>query len=288
MLKSGDADKVVYNGAGLTIHHYDISSPPGLYPQYPNGREKVRNILRLLYDPKTGNVWFGGNHGVSMYEAATNMVWEHQHTVPNGYQFPESHDAATNPLTQLTGDWPGVALDEGGDLWMGGGQRTVKLQYATQGRQFWSDLVPKDTGNGGGIDVWPDSVINNGYPDQRTDDNVTDLATAPGGIVWVGSNDNGLAQISASGIWHIPAGNMTDKSARSLELDPQDGSLWVGHQWGGLTRIQGGTFTSYSRTIFGDQLINTSVNDIQSDMLGGQRRILVGFSGGVIGIYTGK
>ena len=35
MLKSGDADRVVCDGAGITVTHFDLSSPPGLLPTVP-------------------------------------------------------------------------------------------------------------------------------------------------------------------------------------------------------------------------------------------------------------
>ncbi len=282
MQKTGDADKVVWNGSTLSITHYDISSPPGMYAEYPQGREKVRHIHRILYDDKTGNVWFGGNHGVAMYEKDSNTVWEHQHAHINGYRGEE--------YTMLSGDWYGIGLDSNGDLWMGGAHRVARLAYASEGGQFWASVLPPRAQGTAGHDVWPDAVQVDAREEDRTDDHVSDLVVTPSGEVWVGSGYNGLARISAAGqVSHIPKTSLVDPAVTSLERDPKDGSIWVGHLWGGITRLKGGESLRYSSDVFGDLVMtHMVVPDIQSDFHGGQRRILVGFSGGAVGIYTGE
>src|SRR5438876_1063404 len=82
----------------------------------------------------TGSVWFGGNHGVALWEARSSTVFEHQHAAINAC-FPDGH------CTLLSGDWFGITLDGNGDLWMGGGHRLAKLQYSTPGK-FWSPVSP--------------------------------------------------------------------------------------------------------------------------------------------------
>jgi hypothetical protein len=268
MRKSGDADRVELTASGLTVQHIDISTPPGVYgdPDLINGRDKIRTVWRILRDPATGNVWFGGNHGVALWEAQSQSVFEHQHAAIN---------SCTNggSCTLLSGDWFGIALDASGDLWMGGGHRLAKLQYSNPQR-FWGPVSPI-------IDVWPDASDTN-----RTDDFVQDLAVS-GGTLWVASIPNGLASIDASGTHYA---GLSGYQARitSLEADP-DGSLWVGLQWGGMLRLQGSTITSYTDTVFGRQLIDLPVWDVQSDHLGpgGARRILVAFRAGAVGIYSG-
>ena len=281
MLKSGDAARVVYDGAGLTVTHFDISSPPGLYKDYPNGREKVRHIYRIVYDDKTGNVWFGGDHGVAMYEARSKMIWEHQHVTINGYKQSAADDPAGASYTAtMSGDWRGVAIDPAGDVWMGGAHRVGKLRYASEGGQFWASFSPND------LDVWPDRVSRDARPADRTADHISDMIADANGV-WIGSSWRGLARWTPSGISYIPNSQMVDGKVTALEKDPEDGSLWVGHLWGGITRISNGTYTHYSWTPFGRPIIDGVVRDIQSDRLSGQRRVLVAFSGGVVAVYTG-
>lgn len=346
MRKSGDADKVLWKG-GRAIEiaaRYDISGEPGYYEDEPDlRREKVRDVYRILYDKATGNVWFGGNHGVAMYEARTNRVREHQHAMIWGY-----HERDLNNGTELSGEWYGVGLDAQGDLWMGGGHRVARLPYATRER-FDATLSPE-------IDVWPDLKCRSALPTERTDDLVSDLVVEADGTVWVGSTTQGLARIDppapppaadagtppppvgadagvptptgepdagvptptgepdagvptpptctdpdsyAPLISHVNPSPMVVKSVTSLEIDPKDRSIWVGHIWGGITRIQGGTYRNYGLQLtngvwrgFGGDLIEFAVPDIQSDMFQGSRRLLVAFNhptrGGAIGIYTGQ
>ena len=282
MLKSGDADKVVYDGAGLTVTHFDLASPPGLYDDYPDGREKVRNVLRILYDDRTGDLWFGCDHGVAMFQARGGHIWEHQHVLMMGYARSAAEDPSA-PAIEMSGDFWGIALDPAGDVWTGGAHRLAKLNYASEGGQFWASYTPLE-----GIDVWPDPVPNYGYPEQRLDDDVSELIADPGGV-WIGSSSHGLARMTSTGISYVPGppNGMVDPKVTALEVDPKDGSLWAGHLWGGLTRIQDGAFTRYSMDVFTPDLYDSVVWDIQSDSLAGQRRILVAFSKGVIGVYTG-
>lgn len=277
--QSGDADKVVWNGAALTVTHYDISSPPGLYSDYPAGREKIRSVHRILWDAKTGNVWFGGNHGVALYDAKDKMVWEHQHAAINGYKKTAAEDPSGTSYTMMSGDWRGIGLDEYGDLWMGGAHRVAKIRYATEGNQFWATVDPI-------IDVWPDAVADHARPEQRTDDEVQELLVDSGARLWVGGMQ-GLARVTPTGTWYVPKADMVDPKVTALERDPKDGSIWVGHLWGGITRIQGNTNKHYSWDAFGKPLIDYVVRDIQSDEHNGKRRIFVAFSGGAVGIYTG-
>ena len=282
MQKTGDADKVVWNGATLSVTHYDISSPPGMYAQYPQGREKVRHVFRLEYDPKTQNVWFGGNHGVGLYEHKSKTVWEHQHAHINGYKESAAKDPSGASYTMLSGDWWGIGVDPDGNFWMGGGHRVARIRYASEGGQFWASVDPA-------IDVWPDAQKDDARPENRTDDLISDLMITPSGDVWVGSINNGLARIDGStfAVSHISRSQLADPAVTALERDPRDGSVWVGHLWGGLTRIKGGQYQHLSMGELGRPLVDMVVNDIQSFNQGGTRRILVAFSGGAVGVYTG-
>lgn len=273
MVSSGDADRVNLNADGtLSVQHYDIASAAGEIPSYPERRDKIRNVYRIVYDPVKKDVWFGGNHGVAMYQDARQKVWEHEHESINGY-------LANGSYTLLSGDWWGVTLDAAGDLWMGGGHRVAKLNYATQGDDFYASRSPV-------FDVWPDADPADARPEDRTDDFVQDMAITPGGSVWVGSIPNGLARIAPDGSINYQGG-MVDPKVTALEADPRDGSLWVGHIWGGISRIKSGQVSHYDYTVLGVPLTEGLVNDIQSTTVGGSRKILVAFTAGAVGIYEG-
>lgn len=274
MIASGDADRVELNADGtLDVKHYDIASAAGEIPSYPERRDKIRSVFRILYDADKEDVWFGGNHGVAMFQGSRNRVWEHEHEAINGY-------IASGSYTLLSGDWWGIALDSGGDLWMGGGHRVAKLNYASEGNQFYASRSPI-------FDVWPDADPDDARPEDRTDDFVQDLAIS-GNSIWVGSIPNGLARIAADGsISHVSSG-LVDQKVTALETDPRDGSIWVGHIYGGVSRIQSGSVAQYDYRVFGPELIEGMVNDIQSITINGSRKILVSFTSGAVGIYEGS
>jgi hypothetical protein len=269
MRRSGDADRVTLTGAGIHVQHVAILTPPGFYPGDPdtaNGRDKIRTVHRILHDWRTGNVWFGGNHGVALWEARTATLYEHQHQAINSCR--------DGRCSLLSGDWYGMALDGNGDLWMGGGHRVARLRASTPAR-FWAVMDPV-------LDVWPDASSTH-----RTDDFVQDLAVM-GDALYIGSIPNGLARYRDGQVTQI--GDLAPGSqgkVTALEAD-EDGSLWVGHQWGGVTRVMpDGSRQLWSYQVLGAPLISEPVWDIQIDRRGGQRRMLVSFRAGAIGVYHG-
>src|SRR5437870_1371317 len=47
--KSGDADRVVLNGGGINVAHYDIFSGPGIVSSEQAGREKLCSVYRIVW-----------------------------------------------------------------------------------------------------------------------------------------------------------------------------------------------------------------------------------------------
>jgi ligand-binding sensor domain-containing protein len=176
MVMSGGADRVLLDGNALHVTHYTLGTPPG--PGYPSGRYKIRSVytIRATYDgPYAGDVWFGGNHGVAMWNQAAGAILEHQ-------------AASIETPSYMSGDHFGLAFDNVGDVWIGGAHRIGKIPYATSGGDFFAELDPV-------VDVWPDKS-----PVDRKDDHVRALAVDTAGDVWVGSMVNGLARYSAAGV----------------------------------------------------------------------------------------
>jgi hypothetical protein len=280
LVKSGDADHVVFNGAGLAVTHFDISTPPGADPHYPAGRDLIRDVLRIVRDPASGDVWFGGNHGIGLWQPSKGALQEHEHADINGYLGKDCTSSAPQNCryTLMSGDYYGVGLMPNGDVVYGGGHRVARKSYGGN-RQFWSPVVK--------LDVWPDAQPYDGYPDQRTDDFVQDLAVASDGTVWVGSIPNGLAFINPQGaVGYVTAG-LIDRKVTALEVDPLDGSIWVGHIWGGVARLGGAHPGQFGAKALGLHAANASVLDIQSTIQNGTRRILVAFGSGAVGVFSG-
>jgi hypothetical protein len=308
--KSGDADKVVLQADGtLRVAHYDFFSGPGVVRDELRGREKLCNILRIAYDKRTQSVWFGGNHGFArgdaLYEGNPTCngqlpcsgVLEHVHPALTAY----GHDSH---YILLTDAYYGVALHPSGDVLFGGANRTTRFRYATSGSgiDFWraqsmTEDVPYASNR---FDLWPDKVGEPQMPrlEDRVDDNVSGMAMASDGTVWVSSFSWGLAQMTDEGqvLRRLGAPELGTSYLSVVAADPLDGSVWAGDRWNGvLFRVRGTGIQQYACDTFGTTLCASRIADIQVDTSGPRRRILVGFLGndevtppipGALGIYS--
>lgn len=307
--KSGDADKVILNtDRTLSVVHYDIFTGPNVIPNEDEraGREKLCNILRIVYDPLTQSVWFGGNHGFAWGDAnfagnptcngqldCSGLV-EHSHPAINAYA-----DEARTSVILLTGEYYGMSVDPIGDLWAGGADRSTKFGYVTYGRDFFEAgaHVEGEQYVNNRLDIWPDLVAEPIYPtpSERVDDNVSDMAAMPDGSVWIGSFNQGLAHYTPGlGVEYFTDLLIPESRGyvTGLERDPRDNSIWVGYAYGGFARLQGPQATIFDYRVLGQDMVQGQIPDIQSDNLGGSRRVLVAFKGGAgrpgaIGIYSG-
>ncbi len=330
--KSGDADKVtLMPDDTISVVHYDIFSGPTIVRDEPQGREKLCDILRIAYDPRTHSVWFGGNHGFAWGDADITHnptcngqlqcgVLEHVHPGFNGYVYShEQEDKKRYPndpsqwrvhYALLTDAYYGVALDPSGDVWFGGAERSTRFRYVTSAGgmenpdYFQAQLMTEaDEYAWNRFDIWPDAVTEPDVsrPEERTPDWVSGIAVTGDGNVWVGSFGRGLAQLTREGqVLRRISAELVDRRGlvSSVAADPLDNSVWVGASWGGgLSRVKDNTVAHYSTAVFGFELANSRVSDIQVDTSGAKRRLLVGFMGherndgrwvaGSIGIYVG-
>lgn len=133
-----------------------------------------------------------------------------------------------------------LAQDERGLIWVGTTIGLVRydgyqLRRVAVGGQSTSDTAPAAAPGGSSF--------------------VRALLTAPGGVLWVGLDGEGLARLDTERqVWtrHVPdpktAGALTNGIVRALALDP-DGALWVGTTGGGLFRLapQASTFEPHTR-----------------------------------------
>jgi Divergent InlB B-repeat domain len=305
--KSGDADKVTLIGNGISVVHYDIFSGPNVVGAEPRGREKLCNVLRIVYDPAQDRVWFGANHGFAMGRASFQGaptcngqldcagVWEHVHPFICGY--------APNNISvwTFTGDYRGVAIDPvTHDTWFGGIHRTTKFHYATTRGNYWTaESQTEDPPYASNrIDVWPDKVQEPLCPhvSERVDDYVSGIAALQDGTAWVSSSYWGLAQLDGSGSVlgyvktylqdQLATTQLSAAAADSIDRAPgQSQGIWAGVQkGGGLVRISGGAVVLISSGTLGNK---SPVRDIQMQGTGPSRRVLIAFENGVVGVYSG-
>ncbi|HEY0839492.1 MAG TPA: two-component regulator propeller domain-containing protein, partial [Vulgatibacter sp.] len=260
---SGGVDRIRLDGGSLSKVRFDISSPPT--PEYPMGRHVLRicyKMVPVLSGPFAGDVWFGCNHGVAMWNERFQMVQEHQHA------------AISLNDSLYVGDFRGVAVAPDGNVWMGGDVRSALLRYADEGGQFWATMDE--------MDVWPPGVALD-PTDPLANDWVMDMAVDSMGGLWVASFGNGLAHMAPDGSWSYldTRQGLPDNRVYGLAFDP-DGSLWIATD-AGLARMGGGSL----RQVFGagDGLPGTILG-VAVDATSTPRRVIVGTSAG-IGIYDG-
>lgn len=306
--KSGDADKVTLkSGGGINVVHYDIFSGPDVVADEKKGREKVCSILRMAYDPATDSIWFGGNHGFAwgkgnftgnatcngQLNCAGN--WEHVH--------PATCGTVGDHTVLLTDSYYGVSVDPAsGDVWFGGLIRATRFRMGTYG-DYWAAQVDTEAGNNtwSRIDVWPDALPENQCPTvaQRKDDDISGMAVMNDGTVWVSSYSWGLAHLDGNGnVMSYKSTDLIAPHVSALARDKWDGSLWAGHRWGGgISRVKSGEVAQFGEQVFGMDLAQHPVWDIQMDKSSSTRRVLVAFQSiqkdgavqaGAIGVYTGN
>ncbi len=262
--KSGDVDLFQLDGGGLElVRHYDISTPPGVEPGYPDGRDLLRTcyeIVPVLDGTWAGDVWFGCNHGVAMWSKRFNEIQEHQHT------------AIWRDGTDRTGDFRGLALAPNGNIWMAGAHKGGLLRYADEGGQFWARFEPE-------VDIWPEGVA----LDAKADDWTMAIVDDGNGGIWAGSFGNGLAHMAADGSWsYLQTGQgLPDNRVYDIALDT-DGSLWVATD-AGVVRLKNGRFSNTLNPASG--LLGTPMS-VSIDRSTSPRRVLIGTSVGAA-IYDG-
>lgn len=306
--KSGDADRVTLTATGIQVVHYDLSTGPNKVAAEPRGREKLCNILRIAYDPRTKSVWFGANHGFAWgkadfagYSCASGTwdygcagVREHVHPAINAWNSDQTRTVL------LTDAYYGVSVTSNGDVWFGGANRSTRFRYGTNGYNYWAaQTQTEDSGSAWNrYDIWPDAVGEPNIPtrEQRVDDHVSGMAVMSDQSVWVGSWSRGLALLDPSGSrLRTLSTELVDGKGyvSAIAGDPLDNSVWAGASWGGgLSRVQGTTVLKYGSGVLPSELVWMRISDIQVDRSSSPRRILVAFQGtdttpGAIGVFSG-
>ena len=264
--KSGDADRVTVDASGkLTVVHYDIFSGPGLVRNEPRGREKICHILRMAWNPKTDEIWFGGNHGFAVGDGAwagdpkcngqkgCGLV-EHAHPYFDGIG-----SGGTEAL--ITADYRGVAVDQQAHVILQASGPAPKFHYGGVTAQFpnaprWDRFFTADEYTEAGQQVWPPPACPYSpcYGANRID-------------VWRDGAGEVTCDASGSCVGHVPT---------QAEQVPQDivfgiaglpdGGAWVGSGYLGLRRlsadgvvVEDATSRALRRTWAGSRSTRTTV-----------------------------
>jgi hypothetical protein len=325
--KSGDADKVTLMGGGIGVAHFDIYSGPGVVAGELLGREKLCSVWRILYEHGSNRVWLGANHGFALGFADNASVWEHVHPSVNdvhGYAMTDAYFGIA--LDQVPhSDGHGATVF---DVWFGGMIRTTRFRFGEVGGDYWkaqprteyyATSYPDGTSDAADIsrdalaqagywnrmDIWPDPIgerwdpLHGDWRSREPDknnpadwnyDNVSGIAAMKSGYAWIGSSTNGLRLVDHDGKF---AGDATQylqgRQLGAVVRDPSDESVWIGYRDGhGVTRVMpDGSMLQYGEAALGANA-RSAVWDIQIDASGAQRRVIVAFRRGAVGVYSGR
>lgn len=229
MRHTGGVARVKLDGAGLRVKQFELASEPGRYPQYPDGRYKLRTCYRAYATrtgPNAGEVWFGCNHGIGMIDAA-GVVFEHHHPA-----YCEWHPE-TATCTLHTGDVPAVAFTPGGDVWFGGTYGVGRLDYTHDGRaDFWGPEPVRD------LPLLAAPLGSNAYGSV----DVVGLAHGPDGSLWAATLHSGLVRLRPDGAvdhWRTSDG-LPENELIDVAVDAS-GLVWIATASEGVHRLDPAT-----------------------------------------------
>ncbi len=227
MRATGGVERLELTASGLRATAFELASPPGRYPQYPDGRYKLRSCLRVHAvneGPFAGDVWFGCNHGAALIQASSGEVFEHHHPAYCEWR-PE-----TQSCTLRTGDVPAMAATAEGDVWLGGTYGVMQLDYASPSGSgdFWGPEPVRD------LRLW-DLPLS---PNAHGSVDVVAVAVTPDGTLWAASAHSGLAHRRADGAIEFLQQADGLASNRLVDLCHDGlGALWVATADGTLLRL---------------------------------------------------
>jgi ligand-binding sensor domain-containing protein len=224
--ETGGADKVVLNGADIKTTHYALTSPPGMYSQYPQGRYKLRRTLRVYATrtgPHAGDAWFACNHGTALVSARGHVL-EHHHPTKCIW------DPSINDCLLKIGDVPAISFTSDGRLWFGGTYGVGSLVYDDGSGKgtFWGEEPVRNTS------LFKDPISPNGYGSE----DIVGVAEASDGSLWAASAHSGLAHRLSDGTVEVfqEAQGLPTNDLEDLAIDDSNG-LWVATTESGLFRI---------------------------------------------------
>jgi hypothetical protein len=237
---------------------------------WEKGRRKVRQVLRVAVNHRAGtlqygDVWLAGTHGSFNLLVANpdrrgwvDLTPQFPGTADRQYVWEHDHPAMTvmatiggvKQLAFTAGTTSALAVDPTtGDPWASNETRTATKRGAgSVADSWWAPMWPpwQPTEVDSHLDVWPDPHPANPMDYDATDprwmDAVSSLSFCDDGTLWIASYLHGLARRGKDGsisYLGLPPGHGDGASA--VACDP-DGSIWVGFEWGGFGRWNGGSW----------------------------------------------
>lgn len=264
---------VVNPTTGAVVQVENMVVPYFPRSEYEEHLVRVTAGLRMLVDfdgTYNGTVYNGGVHGVTAWHGVNGSCGcaqyeEHAHYIP-----PSECDSTVPSSGCWGGDTRGLAISPQGDLWTGDEHFVALLPQRSLGPS--TGLFEFFTL---GVDVFP-----------AANDEVSALAADTAGGVWVASYGQGLAYLAPltyQPSYYDRSRQLPQNRVTAVAVDPLDGSVWVGTDYGGIARKQGEVWRYYT---WQSGLPSDGITTIFIDRYASPRRVLIATQEGVA-IYAG-
>lgn len=223
------------------------------FPQiHSNLNGMVREFVRVMYQDKKGNYWFGTNgNGIIRYDGQTleNVAIEQKLKYPSVREIVE---------------------DNAGNVWFGTSSGLVKYdgekftvfstEAGLQEEEIWGLTIDKNgliwVGSVGGVSHFdgekfipfslPDSRVE--YPQPMLSDKlVFKIMEDKSGTIWLVTDGNGIFKYNKGEFTHLTTKNgLTDNSTADI-LEDKQGNIWIGTFYGGVSKFDGTTYTNFTK-----------------------------------------
>jgi ligand-binding sensor domain-containing protein/signal transduction histidine kinase len=283
--------------------------------------EPANTRINTLLPAINGGLWIGTNRGLQLWDGSKlanldlppsienlpilALAMDHDANVWAGtsagaLRITKEHVASLDRIDLRAGDEvTAIFEDRDGDMWFGGSNGVERLRDGMFATYSVSEGLPSDK-NGpiyvdadgriwfaplaGGLYCMKDDKIRRVALDGPAEDVVYSISGGRGEI-WVGRQNGGLTRITMIGDsfstrTFTQADGLAQNSVFAV-LRARDGTVWAGTVSGGLSKLQGGKFTSYSEPL---ELPSNTVNSIAE---GANGKIWLGTPIGLISFSNG-
>ena len=223
------------------------------FPQiHTNLNGMVREFVRIMYQDKNGNYWFGTNgDGIIRYDGQTLEKM----TIPG-----------ISPYFRVLE----IVEDDAGNLWFGTSEGLIKYDgkaFITfpkgdgfRNEEIWSLALDKNgliwVGSTGGVSHFdgekfipfslPVSKVENAKP-MLSDKLVFKIIEDKHGNMWFAIDGNGILKYKNGEFIQLTAENeLVDNNVADI-LEDKQGNIWIGTFYGGLSKFDGKTYTNFTK-----------------------------------------
>jgi ligand-binding sensor domain-containing protein len=235
---------------------YDPTAAPAqrtVFPQiHTNLNGMVSEFVRVMYQDKKGNFWFGTNgNGIIRYDGHTLQKVTHEQK----RKFVSVRE---------------IVEDQAGNIWLGTSSGLVKYDgdrfttYSTEAglphEEIWGLTIDANgliwVGTLAGVSHFDGSTFQPfALPNTKvanpqhmlSDKAVMKLMEDRHGVMWLVTDGNGIFTYHQGAFTHLTKQNGLADNSVSDVLEDRQGNIWIGTFYGGVSRFDGKTYTHFTQ-----------------------------------------